>query len=207
MERLLISLVIVMFWALSDLHAWSEPISPPVRQEYLFNKAGNEAFLRYTLPAGTALQILLQTPLDTAVNQPGDPIEGIMTQNLYIGGRLLISKNTHFSGIISRLEQPFQGRDAILAVHFNEIALDNSDKLPMNAHVRTEHPEHLWGGMVTPGTKPMRSTQRVFGIGEYNRIVYGGPRAMGKHISFLPGEHWTIILEQPLTLVKPDLKD
>ena len=45
----------------------------------------------------------------------------------------------------------------------------------------------------------MRATQRVWGIGEYNRIVYGGPRAMGSHVKFLPGEHWTIILDQPLT--------
>jgi hypothetical protein len=43
----------------------------------------------------------------------------------------------------------------------------------------------------------------VAGIGEYNRIVFGGPRAMGQHIEFLPGEHWTIILDQPLTLVLP----
>lgn len=156
--------------------------------------------MRYTLPAGTALQILLQTPVDTAVNQSGDPVEGLIAHNLYLGGRLILPKNVRFSGLISRLEPPFQGRDAVLAIRFTEIVLADGQKLPLAAHVRTESPEHLWGGNVTPGTKPMRSIQRVLGIGEYNRIVYGGPRAMGSHIRFDSGEHWTIILEQPLTL-------
>jgi hypothetical protein len=175
-------------------------VSPPVSREVLF---GAEAGVRYTLPAGTALQVLLQTPVDTAVNQPGDPLEAILAQNLYLGGQLLLSKNTRFNGIISRLDPPFQGRDAVLGIRFTEMLYDKSTKLPIAACVRTENPEHLWGGNVTQGTKPMRSTQRVAGIGEYNRIVYGGPRAMGSHIRFEPGEHWTIILEQPVGFSVP----
>jgi hypothetical protein len=174
------------------------PTSPPVHQEMLPDER-----VSYTLPAGTALQVLLQTPIDTAVNQSGDPLEAIMTQNLYLYGRLLLSKNVRFNGLISRLDPPFQGRDAVLAVRFSEIILDANHKLPIAAHVRTENKEHLWGGNVTPGTKAMRSTQRIMGIGEYNRTVYGGPRAMGDDIHFDAGEHWTIILEQPLVLVPP----
>ncbi len=173
-------------------------VSPPVVRD-----ESDPRFTRYTLASGTALQILLQTPINTGVNQPNDPVEGIMTKNLYLGNRLILSKNTRFNGIISRLDPAIQGRDAILGIRFTEIMLDNGEKLPLETHVRTEHPEHIWGGKVTPGTKPMLSTQRVWGIGEYNRIVFGGPRAMGAQIDFLPGEHWTIILEQPLTLVLP----
>jgi hypothetical protein len=120
-----------------------------------------------------------------------------------LGERLLLTHNTRLSGQIARLEPPMQGRDAVLAVRFTEIHTESGEQLPLQAHVRTEHPEHLWGGQVTPGTKPMLSTQRVLGIGEYNRVVYGGPRAMGRNIEFPPGEHWTIILEKPLTLVLP----
>ena len=134
-------------------------------------------------------------------------MEGIMTRDLYLNADRLLSKNTRFTGVVSRLEPPIKGMDALLAIRFTEIILDNGEKLPLSAHVRTEHPEHLWGGQVTPGTKPMLSTQRVAGIGEYNRIVFGGPRAMGKHIEFPPGEHWTIILDKPLTLVLPRERD
>lgn len=198
LRRWLLSIV-VLVQALAP--AWSEvPVSPPVHQERL---SGPEGRMSYTLPAGTALQVLLQTPIDTSVNQSGDPLEAIMTQNLYLYGRLLLSKNARFNGLISRLEPAFQGRDAVLAVRFSEIILDANHKQPIAAHVRTENKEHLWGGNVTPGTKAIRSTQRIMGIGEYNRIVFGGPRAMGANIHFDPGEHWTIILEQPLVLVSP----
>lgn len=178
----------------------SASVSPPVLIE---NVTGFEDQARYTLPAGTALQILLQTPVDTAINQPGDPVEGLMAHNLYLHEHIILPKNIRFNGIISRLEAPFQGRDAVLAIRFTEIILDGR-KVPIEAHVRTNNPEHTWGGNLTPGTKPMRSIQRVWGIGEYNRIVYGGPRAMGSHVRFSPGEHWTIILEQPLVLAPPE---
>lgn len=174
------------------------PVSPSaIRQE------PDPNFISYTLKSGTALQILLQTPLDTAINQAKDPVEGIMSKNLYLGNELVLSKNTRFLGEIVRLEPPLQGRDALLEVRFTEILLDNGEKLPIEAHIRTEHPEHIWGGQVTPGTKPMKSIQRIWGIGEYTRTVWGGPRAMGQHVTIQPGEHWTMILEQPLTLVKP----
>lgn len=174
----------------------SQPISPPVARD-------DENFKSFTLRPGTALHILLQTPIHTAVNQPGDLVEGITTRDLYLNTDLLLSKNTRLTGVISRLDKPIQGMNALLAVRFTEIILENGEKLPLDAHVRTEHPEHIWGGQVTPGTKPMLSTQRVWGIGEYNRIVFGGPRAMGSHIEFLPGEPWILILDQPLTLVLP----
>lgn len=173
------------------------PISPPVTRS-----EPDSRFVNYHLPAGTAFHVLSQTPVSTAINQPDDPIEAITDANLYLGEELLIPKNTRFIGKISRLDPPIAGRDAILAVSFHQVRLDNGENLPIVSHVRTDRPDRTWGGKVTQGTKPYLSTQRVAGIGEYNKIVYGGPRAMGKHIDIPPGEHWTIILDQPLNIIK-----
>jgi hypothetical protein len=134
-------------------------------------------------------------------------VEVIMDHNLYYGEELILAKNTRFNGLITQLDAPVQGMNAILRVNFNEILMDNGEKLPISAHVRTERPDHTWGGGVTQGTKPVLSTQRVWEIGEYNRIVFAGPRAMGEHIKIPPGEHWTLILDQPLTIVKPKDND
>ena len=160
-------------------------------------------FVQYSLPPGSAFQILLETPLSTAINQLKDPVEGVMDHNLYLNEELILTKNTRFTGYISKLVPPIQGRNGILQVIFNAITTEDGEKLPIVAHVRTERTDHQWGGELTPGTKPMLSTQRVYGLGEYNRIVFGGPRAMGKAIEILPGEHWILILEQPLVLLKP----
>jgi hypothetical protein len=162
-----------------------------------------EGFTIYRLNPGTPLFVLLQTPVDTAINQPDDPIEAAVAQDLYLGAKRIISRNARLRGIISRLEKPIQGRNAILAFRFNEITLGNGDVLPIQAHVKTERPDYTWGGELTEGTKPMKVTHRVEGIGFYNKIVYGGPRAMGAHLRYLPGERLTIILEQPLAIVLP----
>lgn len=186
---------------------WAEtyehiPISPPVERN-----EPDPRFISYTFPPGTAFQVLLQTPLDTSINELQDPVEAIMDHNLYMKEELALPKNTRFMGTITRLDKPIEGMDAIFCIMFNEIELQNGEKLPITAHVRTERPDHLWGGQSTPGTKPMLSTQHIWGIGEYNRIVFGGPRAMGKDIKFPPGEHWTLILDQPLTIVKAREED
>jgi hypothetical protein len=173
------------------------PISPPMERV-----EPDPRFIQYTFPAGTAFQVLLQTPLNTEINELEDPVEVIMDHNLYLSEELVLPKNTRFNGSITQLEKPIQGMDAILCIRFQEILLGNGEKLPAIAHVRTEEPSHIWGGKVTQGTKPVLSTQRVWDIGEYNRIVFAGPRAMGKHIVFPTGEHLTLILEQPLVIVK-----
>lgn len=174
------------------------PISPPVERS-----EPDSRFINYSFPAKTAFHVLLQTPISTEINQPDDPVEAIANQTLYLYEELIIPKNTRFIGRISRLEAPFEGKDAVLSVVFHQIILENGEKLPIVAHVRTDRPDHTWGGRLTKGTKPYLSTQRVAGIGEYNKIVFGGPRAIGEHITIPPGEHWTIILDQPLNILKP----
>lgn len=194
---LAITIAVMPNVALSDDDGKKIPISPPVQRS-----EPDTRFINYGLPAGTTFHVLLQTPISTAINQPEDPVEAITDANLYLAEELLIPKNTRFIGKISRLEPPIAGRDAILAVSFHQIILENGERLPIESHVRTDRADRIWGGKATQGTKPYLSTQRVAGIGEYNKIVYGGPRAMGKHIDIPPGEHWTIILDQPLNIIK-----
>jgi len=160
-------------------------------------------FIQYTLPAGSAFQVLLQTPLNTESSQLNDPVEAIMDHDLYLGNEHILRKNTRFKGYIAQLEPPIQGSNAILYVLFNEIDTDNGDRLPIAAHIRTGRKDHKWGGELTKGSIPLMSTQRVYEIGEYNRTVYGGPRVMGEQVNIPPGEHLTIILDQPLNLLKP----
>jgi hypothetical protein len=177
---------------------WSDPISPPADRQDLGTQ-----FIGYTLNPGTAIRLLLQTPLNTGMNQVGDPVEGMMDQTIYLGDEKVLPHSTRFTGVVSRLEPAMQGQNGILVVSFTRVLLENGETLPISAHVHTDNPDHSWGGEVTLGTKPMLSTQRVAGIGGYNRTVFGGPRAMGAQIDMKPGEHWTLILDQPLTLVKP----
>lgn len=165
-----------------------------------------DGFTIYKLNSGTPLFVLLQSPIDTSINQAEDTIDAAVAQDMFLGADLILSKNARLHGTISVLEKPIKGRNAILAIRFNEITLSNGDVLPIKAYVKTERPDHAWGGELTEGTKPMKVTHRVEGIGFYNKVVYGGPRAMGAHLRYLPGERLTIILETPLSIVLPKEK-
>jgi hypothetical protein len=173
-------------------------VSPTVDCEDL-----DERFARCTLKPGTAIRVLLQTPLSTSHNRVGDPVEVIVTHSIYRLEQKLLSQSARIFGTVTRLEPAVEGRDGILDVRFTSLLpVNGEERLPLKAHVRTERPDHSWGGAVSPGSKPFLSVQKVLGIGEYNRIVYGGPRRMGKQIDIQPGEFWTLILDSPLTIIR-----
>ncbi len=163
----------------------------------------SDDFHVYRLPVGTPLSIVLQSPIGSAVNQVGDPVEAAVTQNFYIGSQIMISKNARLKGKVTLLELPIQGRNALMGVAFDELYLQNGERVPIDSYVRTERPDHLWGGQLTPGTEFKRVTHRVLGIGTYNKTVLAGERQMGRHLQFLPGEHLRIILTRPITVVVP----
>ncbi|MBX2861795.1 MAG: hypothetical protein KTR14_11225 [Vampirovibrio sp.] len=162
--------------------------------------AGNDEspYTTLTLPAGMALPIILHNPLSTAVNRTGDPVEAVVSQDVYLGNRLVLKKKVdRLSGRLVQSMTPIQGRDGILTILFDTLIFEDGQRQPIVAYVVTGRGDHSWGGMTTRGTEPMRVTHRVVGIGAYNKTVYGGPRAMGEHIEFLPGEPWTVVLQQP----------
>lgn len=178
---------------------WSAATSPPVQVE-----ERSSTFTSYTLAARTPLFILLQSPINTDTNSLNDPIEAAVALDIYLDAHKLISKDARLEGVIATLEKPIEGRNAIVGFRFTELLLPNGDKIPIQAYVKTERPDHTFGGELTEGTKPRLVTHRVIGLGAYNKVVLGGPRRMGEHIEFLPGERWTLILEQPVSIVLPN---
>ena len=165
--------LIVLLSVMPLAMAYDSP--PPVSTQQ-----ASPEFSSFTIPSGSALHVVLQSPVDTGVNQAGDPIEAAVAQNVYLGNRLLISKDDRLRGRIIELLTPIQGRNAILEIRFTDLILSNGEVLPINAYVH-----------------------KVWYLGQYKQATLVGPRRMGANIQFAPGEYWTIVLEQPITLVKP----
>ena len=172
--------------------------TPPVRLE-----EPGEGFISVGFRPGTPLFVLLQTPVNTASNNAGDPLDAVVFQDMYLNNQLVLPRNTRVKGVISVLEKPIQGRNAILAFKFVELELPNGEILPFSAKVKTERPDYTWGGELTSGTKPLVVRHNISGIGSYNKVVFGGPRSVGTHIRFAPGERLTLILETPMKIVLP----
>ncbi len=195
---LLISALSLSVFTSSGISRAEQTISPPAKRVLYGN-----GYVGYTLGVGTAIQVLLQSPVDTSINQLGDPVEAIMTHNIYVGEEKVLPQSTRFMGVISRLEPAKPGSNGILRIHFDQVKLADGDRLTMSAYVHTDDADHGWGGEVTSGSKAVASVQEISQLGEYNRTVFAGPRQVGNEIQLNPGDHWTLILEQPLTVMRP----
>ncbi len=173
----------------------SENAPPPV------NNWLDGEYRVYDLPVGTPLMVILHNPIHTAINQPGDTVEAAVTQDIYVGQEKIITKSARLKGSITTLEQPLIGQNAVLGFQFNQLTLANGDQHLINGVVRTGRADHRYGGELTPGTEYEKVTHRVMGIGAYNKAVLTGPRQMGHHIEFKPGDHFIVTLANPLQLV------
>ncbi|MGE0201849.1 MAG: hypothetical protein AB7P76_12905 [Candidatus Melainabacteria bacterium] len=160
-------------------------------------------YLRFRMPAGSSMYVLLQNPIDTAVNQPGDPIQAVLMQSLYMGDREVLSRETVLHGVITAVVPPMQGRNASVSLMFQEMELAGGERLPIEAHIKSETGHSMWGGEMTPGTKWRTVRHDVWAIGAYKQTLLGGPRQMGMHKTIRPGELWNVVLDQPLTIIRP----
>ena len=159
-----------------------------------------EARRTVTLVKGQPLLVQLETPLDTSVNQVGDPIEASLVQDLYLYQTKLLPRLTRFYGKIDQLDIPYAGRNPILRLTFDHYQLPNGQRLPLQAVVRSTRPDHLFGGELTPGTQPKLVRHGVWGIGYYNQVIMSGPRQRGTPLVFEPGNMLVLLLESPLSL-------
>jgi len=153
-----------------------------------------------TLVKGQPILAQLETPINTENNQVGDPLEASLVEDLYLYQEKLFPRLTRFYGRIDSLDVPYAGRNPIIRLTFDHYQLPNGPRLPMQAVVRTNRPDHLLGGELTPGTQPKLVRHGVWGIGYYNQVIMSGPRKRGTPLIFIPGDMLMLLLEAPLAL-------
>jgi hypothetical protein len=154
----------------------------------------------WVLPTGQAVLVQLETRIDTTTNQPGDPIEASLVEDLYLYQTKLFPRLTRFYGRIASMDIPLAGRNPILKLTFHAYQLPNGVQLPLQAVVRSTRADHTFGGELTPGTQPKLVRHGVWGIGYYNQVIMSGPRQPGVPLVFVPGEMLTLLLQAPLPL-------
>ncbi len=86
--------------------AQREPARAPASQVVEKAAAQRAAEPRYvTIPAGTMLQVRLQDPLDTSVNQSGDTFRAILDEALEVGGYVIAARGSMVEGTLSNVER------------------------------------------------------------------------------------------------------
>jgi hypothetical protein len=63
--------------------------------------ASAQAAREATIEPETKARIVLQSQLNSKLNEPGDPITGILDEPLYINGEMVLQRGTEFHGRVT----------------------------------------------------------------------------------------------------------
>ncbi|MEB3244679.1 MAG: hypothetical protein VKJ06_01675 [Vampirovibrionales bacterium] len=163
-----------------------------------------EAERRVTLPTGTMFAVLLNAPLDSREITLDQPVCGQLINDIYIDRLLVLKAHSQVCGIVSTLHPPIEGRDTIIEVQFGTLEAMTPwglQAIAFKGHLKTDRPDHLLGGWLTPGSKPRRVPFYVTMLGDYAKAIWDrSPRLMGRPIIFDAGARWEVILDEPLVL-------
>lgn len=58
-----------------------------------------------TLPAGTELEVILQTGLSSKANSNGDAFEGTLNRDVVIGGKTILPKDAEVAGVVTKAKK------------------------------------------------------------------------------------------------------
>jgi len=167
-----------------------------------------EGLTSYTLAKGTTFITTLETPLNTAFNQQDDTFRMRVIHNTWIDENIVIHKGATFIGHVEEVRQPMQGKNAELKIIPHGLETLEGEEIPVMATIFSAIKDQgKVGGEVTQPVNARLIRYDVWGIGHYNRVMPAGPRAMGEHKSFRPGQMLRVRLDQPLILVVDSNKD
>jgi type IV secretory pathway VirB10-like protein len=101
----------------------SEPLTPELASS-----------LHTAPPDGSVVRVRLVTPLSSATTQKGDPVEAILTQPLYDGGRLILPQGTRLKGSVVQVRPArHMGRNGQLRFVFHDLVLPDGIETRVNA--------------------------------------------------------------------------
>ena len=87
-----------------------------------------------TIPAGTALNVKLESTLTSFSNRAGDPFQGRLTQPVLVNGKTVIPAGTTVQGRVTKTSEPrrYAGKPTI-AIFPEAIVLPSGERYTLNA--------------------------------------------------------------------------
>jgi hypothetical protein len=91
-----------------------------------------------TLPSDTSILGRLQTNVDTAKAQTGDPVDVQVLEDAKSGHDVLVKKGSTLNGHVTSVQQ---GSDCVIGILFDRVTLKNGDQLALNLTIQALAPE------------------------------------------------------------------
>ncbi len=104
---------------------------PAVAQSY--NGQQLQGHVTY-VPSGTALDVVLTSPIDSAVAKPGDVFNGKLYAPLYVGSDLVLPANTTLEGQITAADKSgHAGSNGTIAMRLTAATTPDGSRFPLSA--------------------------------------------------------------------------
>jgi hypothetical protein len=124
----------ILLAAGSRLHAGAAPVTPPAPPS-----SG------LTVPAETEASVMLLSGIHTKLAQVRDPVEGQLTQPIYVDGQLALPQGTLLYGHVTRVRPAGRlHRPGEIGFLFDEVSLPSGETEPVTARLSAlEHPGQM----------------------------------------------------------------
>ena len=166
------------------------------------------------IPAGTDLQLRLQTTIDSAKAKSKDPVQFVVTAPVMLEGRIALAARTRVEGEIEDVKQPLKpDEQAQIQIHFSDAIGADGQERPLEARLtavdnarETVDEEGRITGILASQTGTARLDQGISKIGERFPEL-GQFLGMAKsavvqqadpNIHYEPGVEMTIVLTKAL---------
>jgi hypothetical protein len=163
----------------------------------------------YTLAENTTFVTTLETPLNTRNNQANDTFQMRSVYDTWLNEQIVIPKGSLFTGVVSQASFPVEGKNGELKLKVTQLELPTGQRLATEGSIFTnKEDKNKMGGETTQPVNARLIRYEVWGIGQYNRVMPAGSRAMGNHRHLPVGQMLRVRLDKPLTIqVETDPED
>lgn len=87
-----------------------------------------------TVPAGTAVQLALISPIRSRSTRPGSPVRAVVSFPVTVGAQVAIPAGTYVLGTVIRIHADPLGRSApIVNLHLTSLVFENGSTVPLDA--------------------------------------------------------------------------
>lgn len=179
-------------------------------------------------PAGTMLSVATTSGLSSQINRVGDTFSTRLTNDLYIGGNLVLPAGSTLEGQVAEAQSSGRtGKNGTLAMRFTSVVTPDGRRIPISARLATEDGTGILKGGSTAGRIGRGALNTAIGAGlgaalgtalapaaggrvgkgaVYGTAIGGGVGLLsnlikkGKEAEIPSGTQLQIVLDQPLNV-------
>jgi hypothetical protein len=153
------------------------------------------------IPSGLFIKCILLREISSEVNKEGDIVTLQNPVDICVEGKILIPKNTIFTGRISQLSKAVEGQNGWFRFNIEKAIFPNENNSEIHgelcAHMLTTHPDGIIGGEFSPRTKYRKVVHRSKGFKSgVAQLLPDGPRILGKETKLKAGTDIMIQLDK-----------